>query len=189
VDVFLPSAEEILYMLRRERYDSLRQQAGGVDILPLVTPALLTDLSQQLLEMGAKLVVIKLGYRGLYLRSAGQAALAGLGRAQPGDLAAWADQELWAPVFKVEEVGTTGAGDSTIAGFLSALLRDMAPAEALRAATAVGGCNVEAADSLSGLRSWEDTLERVAAGWPRRSLELEAPGWQFDPEQQLWRAG
>ena len=80
----------------------------------------------------------------------------------------------------MDEVGTTGAGDSTIAGFLSALLRDMAPHQALTAAVAVGACNVEAADALSGIRPWEETLRRVAGGWARHPLTLDAPGWRFD---------
>ncbi len=48
VDVFLPSIEEILFMLRRETYDQLRAEAGSVDILPLITPAILQDISAEL---------------------------------------------------------------------------------------------------------------------------------------------
>jgi hypothetical protein len=53
-------------------------------------------------------------------------------------------------------------------------------------AAAAGACNVEAADALSGLRSWEETLARVEAGWPRQKLEFAAPGWRFDESRQLW---
>ncbi len=186
VDIFLPSIEEILTMLRRDTYLQLCQVAQGGSILPLVGPALLSDLGRELLGMGVKIVGLKLGHRGLYVRTANRAAIAALGRARPSDPAAWADQELWAPCFKVDEIGTTGAGDSTIAGFLSALLRDMAPHQALTAAVAVGACNVEAADALSGIRPWDATLRRVAAGWARHSLTLDAPGWRFDAERQMW---
>ena len=78
----------------------------------------------------------------------------------------------------MEVVGTTGSGDATIAGFLSGLLRGFGPRETITAAVAVGACNVEAADALSGLRSWEDTLARIAAGWPNRPLDFRAPGWE-----------
>jgi sugar/nucleoside kinase (ribokinase family) len=186
VDIFLPSIEETLYMLRRETYRQLYQAAQGGSVLPLIGPALLSDLARELLELGVKIVGLKLGNRGLYVRTAGRAALAALGRARPSDPAAWADRELWAPCFMVKEVGTTGAGDSTIAGFLSALLRDMAPGEALTAAVAVGACNVEAADALSGIRSWDETLRRVAGGWARHALTLDAPGWHFDEGRQMW---
>ena len=143
-------------MLRRETYERMRREAPEGDILPAITPALLSDISSELLAMGAKIVGLKLGYRGFYLRTAGRSALAELGRARPADVAAWADQELWAPCFQVDVVGTAGSGDATIAGFLASLLRDMAPEQAVNAAVAVGVCNVEAADTLSGIRPWDD---------------------------------
>jgi sugar/nucleoside kinase (ribokinase family) len=185
-DVFLPSIEEILYMLRREIYDELYHAANGPHFLPLITPQLLSDTSQILLQMGAKIVALKLGDRGLYLRTAGLSSIEALGRARPPDPAAWADKELWAPCFKVDVVGTAGSGDATIAGFLSALLRDMSPEEAITAAVAVGACNVEAADTLSGVRPWGETLHRIAGGWERHTLDVNAPGWRFDQEHQLW---
>jgi sugar/nucleoside kinase (ribokinase family) len=188
VDVFLPSIEEILYMLRRDTYDELCRAANGPNFLPLITPQLLSDLSRELLEMGAKVVCLKLGERGLYLRTAGPSSIEALGRARPPDPAAWADKELWTPCFKTDVVGTAGAGDATIAGFLSALLRDMSPEAAVTAAVAVGACNVEAADTLSGIRPWDETMSRVAGGWARHDLTLEAPGWHFDEGHRLWAA-
>jgi sugar/nucleoside kinase (ribokinase family) len=187
VDVFLPSIEEMLFMVRRPAYDALCRQANSTEILPLITPEILSDLSQELMDWGGKIIGLKLGHRGFYVRTAGQAVLAGLGRARPADLAAWADQEMWSPCFKVNLVGAAGSGDSTIAGFLTALLRDMGPADAVTAAVAVGACNVEAADTLSGVRTWEDTMQRVAGGWSHHELHLDTPGWQFDDEHHLWR--
>jgi len=186
VDVFLPSIEEILYMLRRETYDELYQAANGPHFLPLITPQLLSDTSHKLLQMGVKIVARKLGDRGLYLCTASQTGIEALGRARPSDPAAWADKELWTPCFTVDVVGTAGSGDATIAGFLSALLRDMSPEEAVTAAVAVGACNVEAADTLGGVRPWDETMRRIASGWERHPLNIEAPGWYFDRKHQLW---
>jgi sugar/nucleoside kinase (ribokinase family) len=154
-------------------------------ILEHVTPALLTDLSAELLALGAGIVGLKLGERGLYLRTAPAERLRRAGRAL-SDPEGWAERELWAPCFQVEVVGTTGSGDATIAGFLSALLRGGAPEAAVTAAVAVGACNVEAADALSGLRSWKATLARVAGGWPRRPLAVTAPGWRWVADPGVW---
>lgn len=186
VDLFLPSIEESLFMLHRATWDHLSRAAPDGDLLSMVTPELLGDLSGELLDMGARIVGLKLGYRGLYLRTAGRAAMAAIGRATPSDPAAWVDRELWAPCFQVDVVGTAGSGDATIAGFLGAFLRDLSPAEAATAAVAVGACNVEAADTLSGLRSWEETMARIAGGWSRHALELDAPGWSRDTASGLW---
>ncbi len=187
VDLFLPSGEEILYMLQRETFDDMRRMATGGDILPLFTPELLSSLSGQLLAMGARGVAIKLGRRGMYLRTAGPATLQELGRAKPSPLDSWADKELWAPAFQAKEVGATGAGDAAIAGFLSAMLRSYSLEETLIMATAVGACNVEAADGLTGIRSWEETRQRVAVGWPKHELALDAPGWSYEVGVGLWR--
>ena len=186
VDIFLPSIEEILFMMRRSTFEELERQAGGPDILPLITPSLLSDVSRELLGMGACIVGLKLGYRGFYLHTGEGQAIPSLGRARPSEPQRWADRELWTPCFVAEEVGTAGSGDATIAGFLAAFLRDLAPEDAVTAAVAVGACNVEAADTLSGIRSWEETMARVAGGWPHHPLKLDAAGWHFDQGHGLW---
>jgi sugar/nucleoside kinase (ribokinase family) len=186
VDVFLPSIEETLFMLRRKTHDRLVAEAEGESLLPLVTPKLLSDVSRELLTMGGKVVGLKLGDRGFYLRTGGVDKMADLGACTPKDPKAWADRELWTPCFKVDVVGTTGAGDATIAGFLSALLRGDSVKRAVTMAVAVGACNVEAADALGGLRSWEATVDRVEQGWERHELEIDAPGWSLDADHGLW---
>jgi sugar/nucleoside kinase (ribokinase family) len=182
VDVFLPSFEEILFMLRREMFE----RSPGGNVIGLLSPSILAELSEELMEMGARMVMIKLGSQGAYLRTAGLDHLREMGRAAPENLASWSNQVLWAPCFRVGVVGTTGSGDATIAGFLSALLRDLSPRQALTAAVAVGACNVEAADALSGLRSWEETLARIQSGWQRLPVNLSAPGWSWDEHHQIW---
>ena len=183
VDIFVPSLEELLFMIRQSDY---RAMTLSGPILDQVTPALLHSLGDELLSMGIRLAVIKLGERGLYLRSAGKGSLLEMGRARPSDLEAWSDKEFWTPCFRVRVVGTTGAGDTTVAGFLSALLRDLSPEEFVTAAVAVGACNVEAPDALSGLRSWEETFQRIHTGWDRMPLSLEDPDWHWDEIHQLW---
>src|SRR5450759_260014 len=103
-----------------------------------------------------------------------------MGCAQPSNVAAWANREIWAPCFRVNVAGTAGSGDCTIAGFLSALLRDMSAEQAATAAVAVGACNVERPDTLSGVRTWDETMQRVAQGWPHLELNVDHAGWQFD---------
>jgi sugar/nucleoside kinase (ribokinase family) len=183
VDIFLPSIEELLVMLHCDEFEQL--SATG-NLLAAVTPATLHGLSGELLEMGVPMVIIKLGARGLYFRSAGLHAFALFGRAAPADLDVWADKELWAPGFRVQVKGTTGAGDSSIAGFLSALLRGLGPEMAITAAAGVGACNVEAPDALSGLQSWDATLARIRDGWERLPLDLDDPAWNWDPADQVW---
>lgn len=183
VDVFAPSLEELLFMLRRPAFEELSARGSVVD---QATPELLHDISTELIGLGVTVVLIKLGARGAYLRTASATAIDQLGRAAPTDRAAWADRELWAPCFAVEVIGTTGSGDATIAGFLSALLRDTSPETAMTMAVAVGACNVEAADALSSVRSWEDTRQRITQGWARLPITIDAPGWHWNNQTRLW---
>jgi len=187
VDIFIPSVEEILFMMRRQTYEEMCATIGGPNILPLITPELLSDIAQELMEMGARIVGLKLGYRGLYLRTGNPLLIKLMGRACPSNPDTWASRELWAPCFKIAVAGTTGSGDATIAGFLAALLRGLSIEESLRLAVAVGACSVEAVDALSGIQSWETTLARVAAGWEQQTLDLDCPGWNFDAASGLWR--
>lgn len=185
VDVFLPSFEELFFMLHRDEYERLRSEQAEGDVLLGATPELLGRLADELLDMGVRIVAIKLGSRGLYLRTAGEKVLEGMGRGAPPDLGQWAGRTLWAACFKVNVVGTTGSGDATIAGLLSGLLRGLTAQEALMAAVGVGACNVEAADALSGLLSWEDTLARIESGWEHLPLHVEAWGWN-EAAPGLW---
>jgi sugar/nucleoside kinase (ribokinase family) len=186
VDIFAPSVEEFLFLLHRSLYTDMIQSSGTNDILPAITPELLGELSREILDIGVKIVLFKLGYRGAYLRTSSSGALQNLGRAFSNNQEEWAEQELWAPCFRVQVAGTTGSGDATISGLLSAILRGFAPHNALTAAVAVGACNVEAPDALSGLRPWDETIQRVASGWMRQPLDLTSAGWIPDPGSGLW---
>jgi sugar/nucleoside kinase (ribokinase family) len=183
VDVFAPSLDELLFMLRRHLFEELSRQRLPPDTSP---SALLHELGEELRELGVGIAAIKLGERGLYLRTGTPERIAALGRARPSDPTTWADRELWAPCFEVDVAGTTGAGDATVAGLLAALLRNLDAESALTAAVAVGACNVERTDALSGLRSWEETLARVRSDWRRLPLELDDPDWQWDRRSQVW---
>lgn len=161
VDVFLPSIEETVFMLRRPDYDAWR----GQNFIHHISAAYLRALADELLDLGVAVAGFKLGERGLYVKTAGADRFTRLARL-PLTLAAWTNREVYTPAFAVNMIGTTGAGDSAYAGFLAALLRGLPVDEAARWACAIGACNVEAADATSGICTWEDTQARLDAGWP-----------------------
>lgn len=174
VDIFMPSIEELLFMLDRPTYEAIRGAVYGT--LP---PSIFSRLADKALQMGANMVGIKAGSRGLYLKTSPQPSF--LGRAflecHPDIGEAWKGRELWAPCFQVELAGTTGAGDATIGGFLMGVLKGMPPERALVAGVASGACCCERPDAVSGVRPWDETRQRIAKGWDRIPLEL-GEDWQ-----------
>lgn len=185
VDLFVPSVEEMTFLLARETFD---QMCGNPDVsfLEAVTPDLLHTLSERALVLGARVVLIKIGHRGLYLRTASSEKWKQTGRGMADLGENWHHRALWAPAFDVRVQGTTGAGDAAIAGFLASILQGTEPETALIIASAAGACSVETADATSGLLAWEDTLKRVTQGWKQLPLELHALGWIKDEVYGLW---
>ena len=187
VDIFLPSVEELLFMADRALYDRLERAAGDAGVLSRVDGDLLSRLGAQLLDWGIAIAGLKLGSQGIYLRTAEDAArLRPLCARLSLDARAWLNRELLVPAFRANLVGTTGAGDCAIAGFLAGVLAGRAPEAVLTDAVAVGACNVEAADAVSGVPSWEAVQRRVQAGWAQMPVTLKLPGWGWDKQQRFW---
>ncbi len=187
VDIFLPSLEETLFMLDRGLFDSLRTGELDKFSLALADGSLLTRLAGELIEMGAAVVGLKLGDNGLYLRtSSDPARIAAMGRSKPARSELWTGRELLAPCFDVKVVGTTGAGDSTIAGFLCAIIFGLHPEEVIASAVGVGAFNVEKADATSGIPSWEKVQARVSGLCKRRPISFSLPNWTWSERDQIW---
>lgn len=165
VDFFVPSFEELCFMLDRARYDRLSVRSGemtdGLDIAEEAAP-----LAEQLMTMGCKVILIKCGAGGMYYRTAGREALARTGSRVSLDLDAWAGKTGHQPCFRADIVRSgTGAGDTSIAAFLTAVLAGKSPAESVALACAEGACCVTGYDALSGLRALPELEERIRSGW------------------------
>ncbi|NSW51755.1 MAG: carbohydrate kinase family protein [Anaerolineae bacterium] len=185
VDIFCPSIEEILFMLFPSQYADL---AAKGEVLAQVSAELLMNVSQKLIEFGVQVVLIKLGDQGLFLRTANSINReSNIGKLLT-DPARWSNKYIWSPCYRVRVVGTTGAGDAAIAGFLAAILHGKEPEEAVNIAAAVGACNVEQADALSGVRDWDSTLGRIRSGWMKNDVShLLNNDWDWIEESQVWR--
>ena len=150
IDIFVPSIEEIMFMLRADDLARWRDA-----LFAQLTGDYLAALADELLAMGAGIAGFKLGERGLYLQASADAARLDFLRALGADVESWRGARVWQAAFAVQVAGTTGAGDAAYAGLLAALLRGMNAQECARMACAVAACNIEAADATSGVRSWQ----------------------------------
>lgn len=165
VDLFLPSLDELLLMMDSSAYN--RMQRG---LLPIDT-RLLDDLSTRFLTWGGNVVGIKLGEEGFYLRTGSKAGNA-FGEK-------WRARQILAPIFKVQVQGTTGAGDTTIAGFLAGISMDKEPEEVLTLANGVGASCVEAVSSVAGVPRLNCVEGRIHGGWERITPTILHGNWHL----------
>jgi sugar/nucleoside kinase (ribokinase family) len=178
VDIFMPSIDELLYMLNPEKFYKISEKKERFDMV------LLNQLAVQLIDYGTKVVAIKLGNQGLYLRThqIEKSNLPYIINHQD-----WDYRQLLSPCFATEVKGTTGTGDATIAGFLAQLLDGGEPEKCITLATAVGACCVEAIDATDGIRPLPEIIKRVISGWERLSLSIPIDNWKYDYQYKIWK--
>ena len=163
VDFFVPSFEELCWMLDRERYHRLNPGGDITEGLDLQAEAV--PLAEELIGMGCRAVLLKCGTSGMVYRTASRERLSMIGSRLSLDLDRWADQSGIQPCFQADCVrSATGAGDTSIAAFLTGVLRGFAPADCAALAAAEGACSVTSYDALSGLKPIEALIDRIRSG-------------------------
>lgn len=72
----------------------------------------------------------------------------------------------------------TGAGDTSIAAFLTAMLEGESVEQCMHMAAAAGASCVSGYDALSGLKTYDKLKQKIAAGWQKISCimaQLQCP--------------
>ena len=184
VDIFLPSVEEAQFMLDKEKFLEMRERADRKELLHSFSTEDLTQLSNKLLDYGGKIVGLKCGSKGFYIKTASREKLNNISGIDPDN---WSERQLWEPTYHVENFASAaGSGDCAIAGFLVALLKGETVEQCLRYACMCGAQNVQALDAIDGIRNWEETTRKIRGDWKKNVLEINAPGWEFDLHEKLW---
>ena len=169
VDFFVPSVEELCYMLDRNLFEQWKVRADGGDITEILDVEKdIRPLALQCLEMGAKVVLIKCGAPGMFYKTADRDALDKISKKVGLDCEAWADKEGFEKSYVPERLlSGTGAGDTSIAAFLTAILDGYSPEQTMHLAAATGASCVAAYDALSGLKTFDELEAKIAAGWKK----------------------
>jgi sugar/nucleoside kinase (ribokinase family) len=169
VDFFEPSAEELCFMLDRERFAKWQERAGRRDITEILDIERdVKPLADLCMEYGAKVLLIKCGAFGLYYRTAQKSILRNVGNKIQLDLLDWADREGFEKSYQPKRVVSgTGAGDTSIAAFLTAMLKKYSMEESIHLSAAAGASCVEEYDALSGLMPLEELEKKIKDGWEK----------------------
>ncbi len=103
-------------------------------------------VAERLLATGPRIVGIKMGEHGSYVRTA--------------------DQELRLPAYEVEVLDGTGAGDAFVAGFLRGMLESWDLERTAKFGNAVGGLCTTGIGTTAGVRDFAGTLAFLAEQEP-----------------------
>jgi len=165
VDIFVPSIEEILFMLEPEQYAGVLGSAAGRDMVDVIPDPLFDQLADQIMDMGVKVLMIKAGHRGAYLRTGSIPELnSATALRLPADN--WSNRKLWSvplPADPARIKNACGAGDCAAAGFLTALLKGAGIEKAAQYAMRAGRDNLYGIDAFSGLSDWEEMPDDTPA--------------------------
>lgn len=123
IDYFMPSIDEAVCIAGRENPD---------------------DIADVFMQKGVGNVIIKLGSKGSYLRTADM---------EKG--------KIFEPFYVENPVDTTGAGDSFCSGFLAAYARDMDIESCMTVANATGSMCVTEKGATNGTKSFDETIEFI----------------------------
>lgn len=168
VDFFVPSVEELCFMLDRPRYEMWNQKAAGRDITEIIRQEDVAALGEQAIALGAKVVLIKCGAPGIYYHSTDASKLETLCEKLSLRPEEWAEKQGFEKSYVPERICSgTGAGDTSIAAFLTSVLQGESMEEALRMAAATGACCVASYDALGGLKPLEELKEKIQNGWQK----------------------
>jgi sugar/nucleoside kinase (ribokinase family) len=191
VDIFMPSIEEAFFMLDPEKYFQVKAKAGSKDVVDFIAPEDYTRLGEKCLQLGSRIIVIKTAHRGVYILTSDLKKNKNLDSAPPKDLQNWSNRELWCPAFRIEKIASaTGSGDSAIAGFLAAYIKEYPVEKALKYANCVGYQNLHELDAVSGIKDWNQTSTMLESGQLEIiDLPLQGDRWQWNSEIQLWIGG
>lgn len=185
VDIFLPSIEEAFFTLYPKEYLQLknREEKGG--FAEQIKPVQYRSIAEEFMRMGCGMVALKAGHLGWYFRSSDR--VHSLERLELSVLSSWASRELWCPAYLVKSIASaTGSGDSSIAGFLAALIKGKSPEECLHLANCAGYHNLAGLDALSGLKNWEQVEKDSSTLKLGRLSFLEQTEWQYHTAKRIW---
>ena len=156
-DIFVPSLEEVLQIMKPDEYAKILSSIDNSEIIDLIPVSLIREIGRTIIDCGAKILLIKAGHRGIYLLTGNISSLnekAGFNLSENE----WNHRELWLNAFPADPTkvkNATGAGDTAAAAFLSSILDNKTPEEAIKFAGIAGRNNLYCQDIYEEIDDWQ----------------------------------
>jgi sugar/nucleoside kinase (ribokinase family) len=162
-DIFVPSLEEVLQIMKPDEYAKILVSAGNSEVIDLIPVGIIREIGKTIIDYGAKILLIKAGHRGSYLITGDVSSLNKKdGFSLPEDV--WNYREIWCNAYPADPgkvKNTTGAGDTAAAAFLAAILDSRTPDEAIKLASIAGRNNLYCHDIYEEIKDWHNMEEEL----------------------------
>ncbi len=165
VDIFVPSIEEAIQVVVPELYQQLSQSGAHADFVDHVPFEMVRKVAGKILHLGAKAVLIKMAHRGAYLATGDVSVLRNDFGLFSDDK--WNQCELSCTAYPLDQKkvkNASGAGDTAVAAFLTAILNNETPQAAIQLSNIAGRNNLYCMDIYEELENWESMKEEQLKG-------------------------
>ncbi len=183
-DLFTLNICELAFFLDRGSFDRACIGSNNKPAEPL-PPDQVEALGKEALGYGLKALLVNLGERGIYLRTAPGDRWEKGGRGVAGLEDNWHDRHLWVSANPDQPQGTVGGEGAARAGFIASILRGTSPETALKIAALTSAASVTPADSPTKM-TWDSLEARAKSGWSPSRDDLIPYGWVWNPAHGVW---
>ncbi len=162
-DIFAPSIEEVLQIMMPCEYAKILSSTGNSDIIDQISTNTIRELGKKIIQCGVKILLIKAGHRGSYILTGDISSLNQKGGFDLSETS-WNYREFWcnAYVADPEKIkNATGAGDTAIAAFLSAILDGETAEQAIKFAAVAGRNKLYCHNIYEEINGWHDMAKDI----------------------------
>lgn len=163
VDVFVPSLEELLQTMLPEKYAEIQSMPGNTKFVDKTPLDLIKNIGRRVINTGVKILLIKMGHRGAYLLTGD---VSSINKKLETNLQEekWNNREILCNAYKIDQskvMHATGAGDTAVAAFLSAILDGESPDMAIKFAALAGRDNLYCESIFNDICNWNQLTEKI----------------------------
>lgn len=161
-DIFVPSLEEVMKIMMPSKYDELLSLSGNNDIIDQIPINIIRKIGKQIMDMGVKILLIKAAHRGAYLLTANVTTINNRGFNLIEE--SWNKRELWCNAYLADHSkikNATGAGDTAVAAFLSAIFDGMDSESSLKYAAMAGRNSLYCHHLYEELSDWDEMTAQM----------------------------
>lgn len=162
-DIFVPSLEELLQTMMPQKYAEIQSMPGNGDIIDKIPLCLVKELGHRIVDLGVKILLVKMGHRGAYLLTGD---VSPLNKKEGITLngGKWDNREIVCNAYRVDHsrpLNATGAGDTAVAAFLTSVLKGDTPEMAIKYAAMAGKESLYCENIYEEIGNWDQLTEKI----------------------------